>query len=187
MALFRKRHVSANPTTLSSQSGNRLDNGTRWSDKYSGGFGGIAAARNGLPGWALVILVVLAVALVASLAFGVPAMTYRGQSEGTFINRMLPECDDALALANTLRRTGAVDSYAALGRIRASIHAVGTINEVHNTIAGSYFVQPYVFNELFSIIDSYNNNLKLGNATMQNQTDLVNGLSSLRDMLADLQ
>lgn len=186
MALFKKPNVSAYATTSSSHAGNRSDNGTRWSDKYSAS-GSYAGGSRRLPGFAWALIAVLAVCLTASLVFGVPAMTYRGFSEGTFVNRMLTECDDALTLANNLSRTGAVDSYATLGRIRADVHAVNTINEIHNTIAGSYYIEPYVFNNLFSIIDSYNNNLKLGNVTMQNQTDLVNGLSSLRDMLAELK
>lgn len=184
MAIFQRRNSS---TTISSEVGNRSDNRTQWSDKYSAGVKGYVGYRTHVPAWLMTLTVALLIALGAMLIFGMPALSYKGQSEGTFTKRMMAECDDALTLANNLSRNGAADSYATLGRIRSDIHAVNVINEVHNTIAGSYYVQPYVFTNIFSIIDSYNNNLKLGNVTMQNLTDLVNSLNELRVMLEALQ
>lgn len=187
MALFGKRPVFTNSSTISSNAGNRSDNRTSWPDMYSGGKGGYAAARGGAPRWLPAVTLVLLIAVIVLGVVGGQAMLYRSRTEETFVNRMLTECDDALSLANSLSRNGGADSNATLGRIRSDIHAIDALNEVHNSISGSYYIPPYVFTELYAIIDSYSNNLKLGNVTMQNLTDLVNGLNDLRNMLAELK
>lgn len=189
MSLFGKRKpLDPNVSTFSSEAGNRSNNRTNWPGRYAGGKGGVVMSAGGGPRWAMPAVVLLAILLAVMSFFGVRAMMYQSQSEGTFVNRMLTECDDALALANGLSRSGGAESAATLGRIRSDIHAIDAINEVRNTVTGGgYFVPPYVFTNLYSIIDSYTNNLKLGNVTMQNLTDLVSALESLRDMLAGLR
>lgn len=185
MAKFQNNN--SHSSTHSSYTGNRSDNRTNWSDKYSGTQIGYSGGKTPVPTGAVALIAALIVALVALGLWSAPALLYRGQSEGVFVRRMLTECDDALVLANGLSRNGAADSSATLGRVRADIHAINTINELHNNVAGSYYVDTAVFTNLFSIIDSFYNNLKLGNVTMQNQTDLINGLNDLRVLLEKLQ
>lgn len=185
--MARIQNNNTHSSTHSSYTGNRSDNRTNWSDKYAGGKGGYSAGRTPVPVGAVALIAVLVVALVGLGLWSTPALLYRGQSEDAFIHRMINECDDALVLASSLSRNGAADSSAMLGRIRADIHAIGAINELHNSVAGSYYIDTAVFTRLFSIIDSYYDNLKLGNVTMQNQTDLVNGLNELRAMLEELR
>jgi len=167
--------------------GNRTVNDTAWSNRYSRGAGGVVTAPSRNARWMPAALLVLLIAVVLLGIFGGRALVYQGKSEMTFINRMLTECDEAISTTGSLSRSGGAESAAILGRIRANIRAIDTINEVRNTVAGSgYFVPPYVFTELYGVIDSYSNNLKLGNVTIENLTDLNNGLTSLRDMLAEL-
>lgn len=188
MALFGNRGgVDPHVSTFSNGAGNRSNNRTNWPGMYAGGKGGMMVGRSGAPRWMITVTVVLLIALVGLAIFGVPAITYRTRSEGTFVNRMLTECGDALTLANSLSRSGGAESAATLGRIRSDIHAIDTVNEVRNTLGGGYYVPPYVFTNLYSIIDSYSNNLKLGNVTMQNLTDLVKGLEELQGMLVELK
>ncbi|MBR4080250.1 MAG: hypothetical protein IKK21_00520 [Clostridia bacterium] len=186
--MFGNRKADPNASTFSSNAGNRSDNRTSWSGRYSGGVGGMTVNKGGLPRWLPAVTAALVVVVLALGIIGIPAITFRMQSEETFVNRMLTECNDALSLANGLSRSGGAESAATLGRIRAYIHAVDAINEVRNTITGGgYFVQPQVFTELYGVIDSYSNNLKLGSATMQDLTALVTGLENLRSMILLLQ
>ncbi len=188
MALFGKqRTVAPDVSTFSSGAGNRSDNRTNWSGMYSGGAGNMMSARVGGRRWLGPAFVVALILLVCVGFFGGKAMLYQQQSEETFVNRMLTECNDALGQANSLSRSGGSDSSATLGRIRSSIRAAEVLNEVHNTIAGGYFIAPQTFTNLYAIIDSYTNNLKLGNVTMQDLTNLVSGLENLRTMLLELR
>ena len=167
--------------------GNRTVNDTAWSNRYSRGVGGVVTAPSRSARWMPALLAVLLTAVVLLAIFGGRAIVYQGKSETTFVNRMLTECDEAISATSSLSRSGGSESAAILGRIRANIRAIDAINEVRNTISGSgYFVPPYVFTELYGVIDSYSNNLKLGNVTIENLTDLSNGLTSLRDTLAEL-
>ena len=154
-------------STFSSNAGNRSDNNTSWSGMYAGGRGGVAGAPTGTNRWLPVLLAIFVLSTVLLGVFGVPAISYRQHSEGTFVNRMLMECNDALALTNGLSRSGGAESATILGRIRADVYAVDTINEVRNTVTGGgYFIDPQVFTDLYAVIDSYSNNLKLGNVVV---------------------
>lgn len=162
----------------------------RWTNKYSYGPGGVANSPARAMGGRLrsVLLVVLLVAVVLLGVFGGRAIIYQSKCEPAFVNRMLTECDAAMTTVNSLSRSGGAESSAILGKIRANIHAIDVINEVNNTIEGGngYFVPTSVFTDLYAIIDSYSNNLKLGNATIEDQNNLDNALTSLRTLLSEL-
>lgn len=162
----------------------------QWSDKYSHGRVGSTvpggAPRGRYMGPVLVILLVL---LAVLAVFGGRAIAYQATSERVFVSKMLEECDDSLDSVKTLSRSGGADSAAILGKIRANIHAIDAINVVRNNISGGggYYVQPDVFTRLYSVIDSYSNNLKLGNVTIENLNDLTLGLEALKAELAALR
>ncbi len=163
----------------------------RWTNKYSYAPGGGVGSPARMLGGRLrsVLLIVLAVAVVLLGIFGGQAMVYRSKCEPTFISRMLTECDGAVSATHSLSRSGGSESAAILGRIRSNIHAIDAINEVNNTLEGGngYFVPTAVFTELYGIIDSYSNNLKLGSTTIEDQNNLVNALSNLSTMLTELK
>lgn len=163
----------------------------RWTNKYSYGPGGSAGSPARILGGRMrsALLMVLAVAVVVLGIFGGQAMIYQSKCEPTFISRMLTECDGAVSATNSLSRSGGSESAAILGRIRSNIHAIDAINEVNNSIEGGngYFVPTAVFTELYGIIDSYSNNLKLGNTTIEDQNNLVNALANLSTLLTELR
>ncbi|MBQ7850928.1 MAG: hypothetical protein IJ343_14485 [Clostridia bacterium] len=161
----------------------------QWSDKYSNTRGGAPASGGPrLSRFYAPVLAALLIALVLLGIFGGQAIVYRSTSEKTFVNRMLTECDEALASVKGLSRSGGSESAAILGKIRANIHAVDAINSISNSIAGGggYFVDPAVFTRLYGVIDSYSNNLKLGNVTIEDLNDLTLGLEALKETLAAL-
>lgn len=163
----------------------------RWTNKYSYGPTGVANTPARALGGRLrsVLLVVLLVAVVVLGVWGGQAIVYQSRCEPTFVSNMLTECDSAITTANTLSRSGGAESAAILGRIRANIRAIDVINEVNNSIEGGngYFVPTAVFTELYGIIDSYSNNLKLGNVTIEDQNNLVNALANLGALLDTLR
>lgn len=163
----------------------------RWTNKYSYGPGGAANTPARALGGRLrsVLLVVLLAAVVVLGVWGGQAIVYQSKCEPAFVSQMLTECDSAITTANTLSRSGGAESAAILGRIRASIHAIDAINEVNNIIesGNGYFVPTAVFTDLYAIIDSYSNNLKLGNVTIEDQNNLVNALANLNTLLDGLR
>ena len=169
--------------------GNRTVNDTAWSNRYSrGAAGSIVTTPSRGSRMMPILLVGLLVALALLAVFGGRALVYQTKTETTFVNRMLTECDEAIASTGSLSRSGGAESAAILGRIRANIRAIDAINEVRNTVSGNgYFVQPNLFTELYSVIDSYSNNLKLGNVTIEDLTNLNNKLASLRELLAEVK
>lgn len=162
----------------------------QWSDKYSHGRAGSAVPGKAPKGRYMgPVLVILVMALLVLGIFGGRAIAYQATSEKTFISRMLTECDEALDSVKSLSRSGGSESAAILGKIRANIHAVDAINAVSNSITGGggYYVEPVVFTRLYGVIDSYSNNLKLGNVTIENLNDLTLGLEALKEELATLR
>lgn len=163
----------------------------RWTNKYSYGPGGSAHTPARILGGRLrsVLLVVLLAAVVVLGVFGGRAILYQSKCEPAFISRMRTECDSAITTTNSLSRSGGAESAAILGRIRANIHAIDVVNEINNTVEGGdgYFVPTSVFTNLYAIIDSYSNNLKLGNTTIEDQNNLVNALASLSTLLSELK
>lgn len=162
----------------------------QWSDKYSHGRAGSAVPGKAPTGRYMgPVLVILVMALLVLGIFGGRAIAYQATSEKMFISRMLTECDEALDSVKSLSRSGGSESAAILGKIRANIHAVDAINAVSNSITGGggYYVEPVVFTRLYGVIDSYSNNLKLGNVTIENLNDLTLGLEALKEELATLR
>lgn len=163
----------------------------RWTNKYSYGPGGAAHSPARVLGGRIrsVLLVVLLIAVVVLGVLGGRAMIYSSRCEPAFIHRMTTECNEATASTKVLSRSGGADSQAVLGKIRANIRAIDAINEINNSIEGGdgYFVPTATFTNLYAIIDSYMNNLKLGNATIENQNNLVGALADLTLLLEALE
>jgi len=163
----------------------------RWTNKYSYGPGGVRNTPARVFGGRMrcVLLVVLLVAVVVLGIWGGQAIVYRSRCETTFVNRMLTECDSAMTSTHSLSRSGGAESAAILGKIRANIRAVDVINEINNTVHGGngYYVPTTVFTQLYGVIDSYSNNLKLGNTTIEDLNNLTNRLTELSTMLSELK
>jgi len=163
----------------------------RWTNKYSYGPGGVTntTAREVGSKLRTILLVALVIAVVLLGIFGGRAMVYSSKCEPTFIHRMTTECNEAVSSTKALSRSGGAESQAILGKIRANIHAIDVINEINNSLEGGdgYFVPVTHFTQLYGIIDSYQYNLKLGSATIEDQNDLVNALADLSSLLEALE
>ncbi|MBQ8201214.1 MAG: hypothetical protein IJZ74_05545 [Clostridia bacterium] len=158
----------------------------QWSNRYANGRGGVRAADHALADRVRnIALILLTVALLGVGIAGGQAIAFRAGCRTTFINRMQTECSSALSQANTLSRSGGADSSAMLGKIRANIHAVDTVNAMSNTLYGSYVVSTSTFADMYAIIDSYSNKLKNGVTTIEEQTNLVNSLTALQSLLSE--
>lgn len=126
------------------------------------------------------IVLLLAAVIVLSIAGG-QAMKYRADARDIFVGSMQAQCDDALTLTNSLSRTAGTSSSGILGRIRSHVHTMDTINQINVGLEGgnSYMVQPAMFTELYSLIDSYTDKLRTGMITGDLQTELVTKLTEL--------
>jgi hypothetical protein len=133
-----------------------------------------------------IALILLTIALIGVGIAGGQAIAFRSRTDATFLNRMQTECSEAVGLANSLARNGSAESTAVLGRIRAYVHAVDTLNSVGNTLHGGnrLLVPESSFTELYAVIDSYSAKLKNGAAVIvEEQTNLVAQLTALQSLL----
>lgn len=160
----------------------------RWENRYAHGRSGAArnVEHNRLDRVKNLLLILMAVALLGVGIAGGQAIAFRNRGDDTLIARMQNECALAVGLAQDLSRSGGSDTAAILGRIRANVHAVDVVNELHNTLYGSYCVPMNHFTNLYSVINSYSSKLKNGSAIIEEQTNLVNGLTELQTLVQAL-
>lgn len=159
----------------------------QWSNRYAHGKDGPAKVGSvmvdRIKNLALILLVIAVIGIGIA---GGQAIVFRSGCDATFLHRMQTECSEAVNLANSLARNGSAESTAILGRIRANVHAVDTLNSVGNTLhSGKRLLVPESsFTELYSIIDSYSGKLKNGAAVIvEEQTNLVASLTALQSLL----
>lgn len=165
----------------------------RWTNKYSYGPGGVANTPARVLGGKLrsVLLVLLVAAVVVLGVVGGRAIVYQSRCEPTFVHRMQTECKEAINVLPSLSRSrgGSADDAANLGKVRSNIRAMEAINEVSNTVAGGngYLVPTATFTELYTIINSYYSNLKLGQEIVADWDKLDTALTNLSTLLAGLE
>ncbi len=131
-------------------------------------------------------IILMAVMLIGTCIVSIQALSFRRDCGETFVTRMKIECSTALSHANYLSRSGGSDSAVVLGKIRASLRAIESINDMQRTLTGSMYVDSVVFTELYEIIDSYSAKLKTASSTIQEQTNLGNHLPVLQNALSGL-
>lgn len=164
----------------------------RWTNKYSYGPGGGANAPARVAGGRLrmVLLVTLTIAVLVLGVVGGSAIAYRGKCDPTFIYTMQEECDEASGAMPGLSRSrgGNSGDYATLSRIRSCVSSIEAINEIRNTLEGGngYYVEPAVFTNIYSIINSYYSNLNLGQEVVADWDNLSEALKALSAQLYSL-
>ncbi len=160
----------------------------QWSNRYAHGRDGARSPEHAMADRIRnIALILLTVALLGVGIAGGQAIAFRSSCHDTFIHKMQTECGAALSQANTLSRNGGSESAAILGKIRANIRTVDSINDMNNTLYGAYFVPTTTFTDMYAIIDSYSNKLKNGVTTIEEQTNLVSTLTALQTMLGELK
>lgn len=132
-------------------------------------------------------IIALCALLVIAGALAAHAWSFRGKGDEAIVNRMRTESADAVGLAVNLSRYGGSDSAAILGRIRADVHAMDVLNELHLSLYGKRCVEPAQFTLLYASIDSYSEKLRNGTASLEEINNLVNGLNTLDALIQALK
>ena len=128
----------------------------------------------------LLILVLFAL-LAAALVIGIPAVLKDNDTRSSYIQQIQSECEEAVRQAETLSRTGGVDSYLTLARIRSNLYAIQTVSSLNAYQGGGILVSEDRITTLQNIVDGYFDYLNRGQATGEYQTTLQIALEELRE------
>lgn len=171
--------------------GMAADNGgfimERWENRYvnsrSGGARAVEHSRS--ERIKIIAIILLLVALLGVGIAGGQAIAFRSDAEELMVARAMTECSDAVNQVNTLSRSGGSDTAGALGKIRANVKAVDVISGLRQSLYGRALAPQSVFTDLYAIIDSYSGKLKNGTSTIEELTNLSEGLTNLQLLLKD--
>ena len=160
----------------------------KWSNRYAHNQG---ASRAGDPTRGdrirTIVLILLAVALVGVTIVGGQAMAFRSKAHDTFIYRMRTECNQAVDRASLLSRNNGSETPEILGEIRAHVHSVDAINEMHSNLhGGDYLIPAQTFDTLETLLASFSQKLRNGSPTIDVQAELISALDALRTSVAAL-
>ena len=159
----------------------------RWENRYAHGrSGNVRAVEHTRADRVKIITIILL--LVALLGVGIAggqAIALRGRTEDMLLARAITECGDAVSQVNTLSRSGGSDTAGALGKIRANIRVVDVLNGMSQTLYGKSFVSQTVYMDLYATIDSYSAKLRNGTSTIEELTNLADGLTNLQMLLQE--
>lgn len=135
-----------------------------------------------------VLVIVLILGIVAMAVYAGRAVSYQSDARELFVKAMQTEMTEALSLSSSLSRTAGANSNTTLGRIRACVHAMDTINEIHGNLEGGgrYYVPVETFSSLSTILDNYSSRLLTGLNTGDMQGELQDALEQLQTMVSGL-
>ncbi len=154
----------------------------RWENRYTHG-PGRTADHSRADRIKNIVIILLAVALVGVGIAGFQAIAFKGQSRDLIVARAMTECSAAVNSANTLSRSGGSDTAGMLGKIRANVNAMDVLSEMHQSLFGRELAPQASFSQLYTVIDSYSAKLRNGTATIEELTNLSDGLLNLQTML----
>lgn len=156
----------------------------RWENRYTQGRGGARAVEHSrAERIGMIVIILLLVALLGVGISGGQAIAFRSKAEDMMAARALTECGDAVNQVNTLSRSNGSDTAGALGKIRASVHAMDVLSGISQSLYGKALAPQDMFNNLYAIIDSYSAKLKNGTSTIEELTNLSETLTALQRML----
>ena len=159
----------------------------RWENRYthsrSGGARAVEHTRADRVKSIAIIL--LLVALLGVGIAGGQAIALKGRTQELMLSRALTECSSAVSQVNTMSRSGGSDTAGTLGKIRASVNAVDVLSGISQSLYGRAFVPQAVFTNLYAVIDSYSGKLRNGTSTIEELTNLSDGLANLQLLLQE--
>ena len=132
------------------------------------------------------VLIVLVLALAATLIITLPVMTKQGETRSLYIQKIQSEVDEALRQTTTLSRNAGADSAAILSRIRCNIYAIRTLNSVNSGTGGGMIIEEERLTTLLNTVDRYLNFLTTGMDTGEYQTALQVALTELQEIVGSL-
>jgi|GEM_PF-7048561 len=149
-----------------------------------------APRRTGAGGFIGGVLILVLIASVAVLGFlYIRGSSYQSSSRTLFIETMQSECAGALALSRSMSLTAGASSYDALAKIRSSIHAMETVNEMYLSLEGPghLLVSEDQFSHVYNVLDDYSSKLSTGMTTGDVSADLRTALTTLQQLTEALK
>jgi len=128
----------------------------------------------------LVILIIIVAAFVLLKLVGVG-----GLNESNFENqrnaKLRSEIQHAVSQTNTLSRLGATTTSNVLGKIRQYVHGIEIINDLNVSMYGEVgrLYQQSIFDNIYTIIDSYDAKLSSGQKVSDSLTSLTDSIDEL--------
>lgn len=137
----------------------------------------------------LMILLVLVAAFLIFKAAGVGGIN-EGNFEAQRNSKLRSEVQSAVSSVHSLSRLGASSTSSVLGKIRQYVHGMEVINDLNVGMYGEVgrLYPQSVFDNIYSIIDTYDARLTSGqkvNDTLNSLTEAVNELSTMTTTLLD--
>ena len=133
------------------------------------------------------VMLLLAAVIVALVIIGLPALRYRSEERGLYIQRIQTECSDAIRQTSSLSRNAGADSALILARIRSSIYSIRAINSTYGGQTGRPLIDDDQLLTLQNMVDRYLTYLTTGMDTGEYQTNLQTALGSLQETLTQLR
>ena len=157
----------------------------RWENRYAHGRsgGGRTMEHSRMDRVKNIIIILLIVAVAGVGIVGAQALAFKGDAKQLIVARAMTECSAAVSHVNTLSRSGGSDTAGTLGKIRANVNAVDVLSGVHQSLFGRELASRATFTQLYAVIDSYSAKLLNGTATIEEQTNLADGLANLQLLL----
>ena len=134
-----------------------------------------------------VLILILAAAVIVLAVLTIRSLRQQGATHEQFIAMMQNECSRAADEAKGLSRTGGMDSYAMLARIRSNLYAIRKLNDIYNAQNGSYLIPDEEVLTIQNMVDRYMEYLNKGMDTGEYQSSLQNALAQLLDRLGTIQ
>lgn len=135
----------------------------------------------------LVILVIIVAAFLLLKLMGVG-----GLNESNFENqrnaKLRSEIQHAVSQTNTLSRLGATTTSNVLGKIRQYVHGIEIINDLNVSMYGEVgrLYKQAVFDNIYTIIDSYDAKLSSGQKVSDSLTSLTDAIDELNALTTAL-
>ena len=135
----------------------------------------------------LVILVIIVAAFLLLKLMGVG-----GLNESNFENqrnaKLRSEIQHAVSQTNTLSRLGATTTSNVLGKIRQYVHGIEIINDLNVSMYGEVgrLYKQAIFDNIYTIIDSYDAKLSSGQKVSDSLTSLTDAIDELNALTTAL-
>lgn len=138
----------------------------------------IAPKRNRLKPILIGLVIVILIALVFLIR---PGGSDTGNFDSLRNTTIRQEMEQAISNSNSLSRLGATSTSSILGHIRKHVYAIQIINQLNTGIygeIGNYF-DYLLFEDVYSALDSYENNLSTGTAVNESLSNLLQSIDNL--------
>lgn len=132
----------------------------------------------------LVLLLFIATVVLAVLLFN--AAAFRSEFHESTVRNISFEVDSALSQVNSLSRTGGSNTTSVLGKTRQHIYAAKVLVDQHAALNMERLISAEVFTQLIATLDTFEANKLAGQATLEQQTLLVDSLIALDSTLEAL-